>query len=530
MARVVPGDGRPVIDYLARDYESLLAAMHALIPQRLPEWTDFADEADFGNVLLELFAHVGDILSYYTDRVANESFLSTARSRRSVIDHLRLIGYQLATAAPAAALLTVTVAADVSDVVEVRRGDAFATRSQKTQPSVRFEYTRPTPLTIDFGALQPDPATGRKTFGDAAAGTGIPVAEGRLFEDEALGVCDGSAGQRFAIVHPGVVVRPPGAAQLASRDVTVRTTLGPLVQDWILQDTLAFSGPTDLHVVLEIDEADQATVVFGDGANGAQPPPGALVRATYRAGGGQLGNVPAGAIQTLVSATPLALLGARVNNPGAATGGADRESIEHAVQHAPAVFRSLRRAVTAADYEALALSFKGVGKVRAVATGWNQVTLLVAPAGGGGKVSDVLEAGLKGYLEDKRMLSQVIEVEDVDYIPILVTAELAVQSYYVLGEVLAEVRAAAAALLAFEAVTFGQPVYLSAFYEAVQSVPGVSFVNIVEFRRQDGTGPAIEPSGRIQLSPNELPVVPADAEHADYAGGLRLVVLPGGGG
>ena len=31
---------------------------------------DFASEADFGNVLLELFAHMGDILSYYQDRVA----------------------------------------------------------------------------------------------------------------------------------------------------------------------------------------------------------------------------------------------------------------------------------------------------------------------------------------------------------------------------------------------------------------------------------------------------------------------------
>ena len=54
-------------------------------------------------MLLELFAHIGDILSYYQDRVANESFLGTARTRRSVIEHLRLIGYELGTAAPAAA-------------------------------------------------------------------------------------------------------------------------------------------------------------------------------------------------------------------------------------------------------------------------------------------------------------------------------------------------------------------------------------------------------------------------------------------
>ena len=85
---------------------------------------------------------MGDILSYYQDRVANESFLGTAQERRSVIQHLRLIGYTLSTAAPASATLTLSVPATVTDVITIRRGDAFATKGQKDKPSVRFEYTR----------------------------------------------------------------------------------------------------------------------------------------------------------------------------------------------------------------------------------------------------------------------------------------------------------------------------------------------------------------------------------------------------
>src|SRR5262252_4445538 len=142
MAEIVQVAGRPVVDYMARDYDSLLKAMRDVIPSKLPEWKDFANEADFGNVLLELFAQVGDILSYYQDRVANESFLGTARTRRSVIEHLRLIGYRLATAVPAAANLSVTVAGTVNSVVTINQGDAFATKSQKNKPSMRFEYTR----------------------------------------------------------------------------------------------------------------------------------------------------------------------------------------------------------------------------------------------------------------------------------------------------------------------------------------------------------------------------------------------------
>src|SRR4029453_1299742 len=130
MAELKQANGRTVIDYMARDYSSFLQSMRALIPEKMPQWTDYESEADFGNVLLQLFAHMGDILSYYQDRVANESFLGTAQERGSVIQHLRLIGYRLSTAAPASATLTLTVPATCTDVITIRQGDAFATKSQ----------------------------------------------------------------------------------------------------------------------------------------------------------------------------------------------------------------------------------------------------------------------------------------------------------------------------------------------------------------------------------------------------------------
>ena len=517
MAELNRPDGRPVIDYMARDYDSLLLSMRSLVGQKLPEWRDFTNEADFGNVLLELFAHVGDILSYYQDRVANESFLGTASTRRGVIEHLRLIGYELGTAAPASTSLSLAVPAGVTAKVTIRQGDAFATRSQKSRPSVRFEYAREAPVVIDFATVPVDPVTGRKVF------DGLPVEEGRLFAGEVLGVSDGTPNQRFQLAHAGVVLRPPGAARIG-QDVSLVSTLGADVAAWDLRESLAFSQAAQRDFSVLLDAEDRATVVFGDGTFGAVPPSGATLVATYRVGGGTAGNVPARSIGTIVDAPALALLGAVVTNPEAAVGGADREDIEHAVKHAPAVFRSLRRAVTASDYEAIALSFQGVGKVRAVATGWNEVTLHVAPALGG-KVSDVLEANLKSFFEDKRMLSQIVEISDVDYVPIRVTAEIAVESFYVPDDVLAQVREAAARLLAFDRVDFGQSLYLSKFYEQCQEVPGVVFVTITEFRRgDDHPVPPAEPPGTITLGPNEIPVVPAEP---DYSSGIRLVVVPG---
>jgi hypothetical protein len=527
MANIVQVGSSPVVDYMARDYDSLLQAMYNLIPSKLPEWTDFNNQADFGNVLLEMFAYMGDILSYYQDRVANESLLGTAQTRRSIIEHLRLIGYTLSTAVPASTGLFVTVPAAVNDVVTVQRGDAFATKSQKNKPSLRFEYTQQAPLTIDFSTIPV--VSGKKTYtGPVIAGkqtsSGVPVEEGRLIQSEVLGTSDGSADQRFVLAHSPLILRPIATAQQSSGDVTLLTQLGVNIVSWNLQDTLAFSRADQNDYIIEVDENDEATVVFGDGVFGVIPPSGAQVQVTYRVGGGSAGNTPANTIQTIVGAPQLALLAAQVTNPGASTGGDDRETIQHAVQNAPSVFRSLKRAVTQADYEALALSFKGVGKVQARATGWNTVTLYVAPEGSG-KVSDTLEAGLKAFFEDKRMLSQIIEVADVDYVSIYVTAQIGVQSYYVTADVQAAVQQAAAALLAFDNVSFGQTIYLSKFYEASETIPGVQFVNITEFRRGDEPSGTIESTGFIKLASNEVATIPPDAA---YATGIQVVLVQGG--
>lgn len=511
-------------DYRARDSAALLEAMRQRIAQVLPEWTGHESQADVGAVLLEMFAHMGDVLGYYIDAAANESFLTTAQTRRAVIDHLRLIGYRLATAAPASASLTLTIPAPCAGPVTIRRGDAFTTPSAGGSPSVRFEYARVDDLVIDCADF--DPVDG----GALRARTTIPVSEGRLVRDDVLGSSDGTAGQRFALTRSGLILRAAGAGPASTPDLEVVSESGGVLTPWHVRDTLAFSGPDDHDVVAEIDADDRTVVVFGD----VVPSAGAQVRATYRVGGGRHGNVAPGTIRTIAAAPDLVLLGASVVNQTPATGGAERESIEHASAAAPTVFRSLGRAVTAADYEALASSFAGVGKVRAQARGWNTVVLSVAPEGGG-SVSDVLAGDLIAFFEDKRPLSTRIEVRDVTYVPVFVTAQLDVEAYHPQASVVEQVRAALAGLLEFSAVDFGEVVYLSKLYEAAEAVPGVAGVNIAEFA-VPGQAVPVHPEGKLVLGPQQLPRVPVGddferhpfgADPADYAGGVNLEATGG---
>lgn len=84
----------PVIDYLAKDYDSFRHTLIAAMMHRVPGW-QVTSEADLDQVLIDLFAAAADELSDYQDRVANEAYLATARSRISLARHARLVDYHV---------------------------------------------------------------------------------------------------------------------------------------------------------------------------------------------------------------------------------------------------------------------------------------------------------------------------------------------------------------------------------------------------------------------------------------------------
>src|SRR5262245_57309027 len=53
------------------------------------------DDDDFTIALLDAWATVGDVLTFYQERIANEAYLRTATERLSVLELAQLIDYQL---------------------------------------------------------------------------------------------------------------------------------------------------------------------------------------------------------------------------------------------------------------------------------------------------------------------------------------------------------------------------------------------------------------------------------------------------
>jgi Baseplate J-like protein len=67
------------------------------------------DRSDFSNALLDGWATVADLLSFYQERIANEGYLRTATERRSVLELARLVGYTLRPGVSASVYLAYTL-------------------------------------------------------------------------------------------------------------------------------------------------------------------------------------------------------------------------------------------------------------------------------------------------------------------------------------------------------------------------------------------------------------------------------------
>lgn len=450
------------IDYTSRDYTSLRSDLIAAIPEYLPEWTN-RSENDFGIVLLELFSYVGDMLSFYTDRVANEAYIQTAVQRSSVLAIAEMLDYRPSGRAAAAATLTFTISASAGGPVTIPAG---------TQVSTVPATTSEDPIVFETSA---------STVINPGVSGNVAAAEGVTREEDSIspvGVSDGASDQEFPLFYTTII---DGSVRIF---VDEDGAGAGSAAEWRYFAHLLDAGSEDRAFSLYTDENDVTYVVFGDNANGRIPPAGAIVTAEYRTGVGAKGNVGAGTLTELVS--PIAGV-ETVANASAATGGADAESLASIRKNAPKSLTTLERAVTTEDYATLARRVSGILHAQASATVFTNVTLYVAPQGGGAP-STALKNAVSDYLATRKMIGTSITVSDPTYVNINVTVNpLNVLPQYKRTSVQTAVSNAIKTALAVENVDFAERVTLSTIYQAIQSVEGVDY-GVVTVLSTTGSG------------------------------------------
>ncbi len=159
-AVVVNRPGLSAVSYRAGTHSSFKASMLAALSSAefpaLKELRTRADD-DFTIALLDAAAVVADVLTFYQERLVNESFLRTATERRSVLELARLIGYELHPGVAASAALAFTLeeapGAPRETVIDVgTRVQSIPGPGEKPQT---FETIEKITARVEWNALRP---------------------------------------------------------------------------------------------------------------------------------------------------------------------------------------------------------------------------------------------------------------------------------------------------------------------------------------------------------------------------------------
>ena len=85
---------KPSINYTSRDFESIRTDLETYVKRYYPDnFKDFT-EASFGALMLDTVSYVGDMLSFYVDYQANESYLATANEFQNILKLGSELGYK----------------------------------------------------------------------------------------------------------------------------------------------------------------------------------------------------------------------------------------------------------------------------------------------------------------------------------------------------------------------------------------------------------------------------------------------------
>jgi hypothetical protein len=494
------------IDYTGRDYYAIREQLIARIQDRIPTWTA-TNPADFGVALVEAFAYLGDLMSYYIDRNANEAFIATATQRESVLNLSQTYGY--IPAGYRNSNLNVTFTNTSEDTVvslpagTVVSGDVIIADTVQTVYFTTQADVSSDPA-VDGGVLTVAAKEGRSVslVSDAANAYG-----------ELVGSSDGTPNQIFQLLENPVVD--------GSISVYVRSGSSSYSK-WRQVQHMIDYGPSEQVFTVSEDAYNNVYVTFGNGISGLIPTNFSEIRVQYQVGGGQIGNVAPQTVTTIeyipgVSANDLVSIQSYLtpNNDNVGVDGADPDSLDLIRALAPLYLRSNTRAVTLEDFKSIALGVSGSGKAKAVADIWTSVALYLAPSR---TISDPdLHPGLEadnytpttGWIDlatrtsaalaDKTLIGTTVVVHPPEYVDVIIALQYSKLPQYTNAEVEKNIKAALIAEYSYYNMDFGDTLYQQDIEYVLQQTNGVKTAKVTVLHIEGGSG-----LGTITSDPGQI--------------------------
>lgn len=414
--------------------------------------TDYSE----GNILiiiLSLFAAIAEVLHYYVDNMARETFLSTARRYDSVVKHGALVDYhaRAAIAATVDVILSRSITGNsIGAKLTIPQGTLFTDQSGNSWLSARDVVWYSNVTTCK-----------------------VPIIQHEKYTTSALNNMVIPTGDRVQL-NLGTL---PNGKYYEHGSMSLQ--IGG--ESWVLVETFAKSKPTDKHFMVSVDESLNPYIMFGDGTFGKKPAAGAkITNVVFYLTNGSQGNVKSNTITSVPSVISSSITDATVSNAYDAGGGSNYENFTMLKEHIPLSVKTLGVAITKEDFESLAMLVDGVNKAKADYECGRKLTVYISPDGGAVASSELISR-VYNLLSQRAPMTTWLKVKSAGKVQIILEMDVTGKKSYKTAEIQTQILTALYNAYSPEQAEIGGSVRVSDIYALIDNLSTIDYLHLTKF-------------------------------------------------
>lgn len=549
------------IKYTGRDFTDLRSELIEYAKNYFPNtYNDFTPTSP-GMMFIEMAAYVGDVLSFYQDMQLQETYLQYAKDPVNLFNLAYMMGYRpkVTTTAEATVEISQLVGAiagqpDWSQALQIGAGVQL---SSTTSGQTKFYIDTPVDFTFSSSYDTTD-ITVESISGTSPSQFRLTKTR-KAYSGEVKTITQQiTTAEKFKTItiNDANII---GILSITDSNNNIWYEVPFLGQDTVFVDddnTSSDSNVVPYNLVLQkvprrfttrFTSTGQLQIQFGAGITGQSDeiltpdptnvglgtsqgisrityaydpsnflytqtyglaPSNTTLTINYLVGGGVAANVPANTITNLITNIVDPTNSLTFNNPEAATGGKDGDTVEELRQNSLRAFNEQGRAVTLQDYTVRALSlpskYGSIGKVYVTQdqlTNPNSATDSIIDSNPLSlslytlaydinsnlvQTSPSLKNNLKKYLAEYMTLTDAINIKDAFVVNIEVQYDIIVRPNYLGRDVLLQCNVLLQDYFNIKNWNINQPINISSIYTLLDQIPGVQTVQKIEISNISG--------------------------------------------
>lgn len=442
-----------IFSYTRRDYEGSRKEGLAKIPIiSKGNWTDL-NATDPGIIILDYVHALVDMINYYQDHQALETFITTAKERANIFRLAKQLSYSIRSSKGATCLVEFSSTLIHDTTVKIPKYTPLSTVSGIPYLTTEDAYLLSGNTSISI------PCSQGKLNNFVYKGTGI----------SRLSNIEGATNQSIRLVDNNIDID----------SITIVDNIGRL---WTPVDYIIFSTEIDRVYQVELNPDDSVTIKFGDGERGIIPKETDNLTITYvttLAEDGRVGENEITILSNQIYDSKGNYVEFLVNNNNASVGGSTSQSSREIRELAPGAIKAQNRAVTLADFENLAKLVEGVSDAKAYDINtkpdlclYHEVKVLITPKDSNGDI-DSLKERVYNYLSQRMIPPTNLQILAPSYIYLNIDIKLRKMSTTTEGRLTYLVQQTVEDYFNNREGAIGEPFYPSDLTSIIRNLEGV---------------------------------------------------------